>query len=153
VHPAQLDQLWPLNTAIQEENSAEWPKTLVKLGSAYKYFAPRWQALDTALNLQEQIGRERIETRLRELAIYVKLRLQPKMELLTPAHAAMWGPVMSFRVGANSEELAATLAREHDIVVGAVRRDDLNALRISLHIYNSHEDIERILQALQRLRV
>lgn len=153
VHPAQLEQLWPLNTAIQEENSAEWPKTLAKLGSAYKYFAPRWQALDTALNLQEQIGRERIETRLRELAIYAKLRLQPKMELLTPAPAGMWGHMMSFRVAANSDELAAKLAREHDVVVGAVRREGLNALRVSLHIYNSHEDIEKLLQALQRLRV
>lgn len=156
VHPIQLEQLWPLSSSADEMDVPGWPKTLVKLGTAYKYFAPRWQALDTALNFQEQIGRERVETRLRELTIYAKLRLQqlPKIEILTPSHPAMWGPVMSFRVAADPNELAAKLAREYNVIVGAVRRTErLTALRTSLHIYNSHDDIERLLQALQRLRV
>lgn len=156
VHPARLQELWAAGTGVAGERGADdWPLTLARLGGSYRYFAPRWQALDAALLLQEQIGRGRIEARLRELAIYTKLRLQQlaNVEILTPAHPALWGAVMSIRVGVDASVLAERLAREHGVVVGAVRRDGLDAVRVSLHIYNSHDDIERLLQALQqRLR-
>lgn len=153
VQAAQLERLASLS--MRTDTDTGLPTTLTKLGTAYKYFAPRWQALETALDFHEQIGRERVEARLRELAIYAKLRLQqlPGVEILTPSHPSMWGAVMSFRVAADPDELAAKLAREHNVIVGAINHPGLSALRASFHIYNSHEDIERLLLALQRLRV
>lgn len=157
VRGEQLERLWPLSTRAAEDSNfmADWPRTLRKFGTSFPYFGPRYQALEAALNLQEQIGRERIEARIRELAIYAKLRLQqlPAVELLTPSHPAMWSAVMSFRLpNVDAVDLAARLTREDNVVVQALTRPStgFTALRVSLHIYNSHDDIERLLLGIRR---
>lgn len=155
-----IDQLWPLSTRNTDDATAatpqqNWPRALRKFGTSFRYFGPQYQGLEAALTLQEQIGRERVEYRIRELAIYAKLRLQPLrgVEILTPAHPAMWGGIMSFKVPtANVAELATALAREDNVIVQSVASSRLpfTALRTSFHIYNSHDDIERLLRGLQR---
>lgn len=159
VRSEQIDALWPLSTASSEDNAAvlpqHWPRALRKFGVSFRYFGPQQQGLEAALTLQEQIGRERVEYRIRELAIYAKLRLQQlrSVEILTPAHPAMWGGIMSFKVPtANVAELAATLAREDNVIVQPIASSRLpfTALRASFHIYNSHDDIERLLRGVQR---
>lgn len=159
VREEQIERLWPLipradeALAYAESAGVDWPRAMSKFSAGFGRFAPWLQALEVAFNLHEQIGRERIEARIRELAIYAKLRLQPLrgIEILTPAHPAMWSAIMSFKIASLSPaELAAKLAHEDNILAQAVMRPNFSALRISLHIYNSHDDIERLLQGLQR---
>ena len=57
--------------------------------------------------------------------------------------------------GKRAADIAATLARNNRIYVRALRwhsvdSADEGALRISLHIFNSHDDVEQLLQGLQR---
>lgn len=145
-----------------EAQRIAWPATLAKFGSQLRFLGPKLRALESALDFREQLGAERIEARIRELAIYTRLRLQPmtNFELLTPALPGMWAGLLSFRPKhMTSQELTQRLRRSNKIVVSALSHPasalaspegapELSAVRVSLHIYNSHEDVERLLRAL-----
>ena len=65
-----------------------------------RYAWPALRGVEAALEFQQQVGRSKIEARIRELAIYARLRLQqlPGIELLTPARPGLWAGILTFRV-------------------------------------------------------
>jgi len=166
-----LDRLWPLEVdgpagwnesasfGLADPADAEmrsgWPAALRKFGTSYRYYGPLFQGLGVALDVQDRIGRARIEARVRELALYARLRLQEVqgLKLLTPGHPFLWAGLLSFSVPAPSlRALAAALAEDERVIVRAVTHNatGFDALRVSTHIYNSHDEIDRLLFGLQR---
>jgi selenocysteine lyase/cysteine desulfurase len=132
---------WP---ALQRR----WPEDFVEL-------APQFQGVMTALTWQEGFGRARIEARLRELQLYTRLRLQSidGLQIITPAAPGMWLQLLSLKIGRrNAVDLADWLRNNDNVIVSAYvgAQDGLNVLRVSLHLYNSHDEIERLAQGLQR---
>jgi selenocysteine lyase/cysteine desulfurase len=102
------------------------------------------------------VHRGRIEARVRELAIYARMRLQriPAVELLTSARPGLWAGILTFRVpGRRAADIASTLAMANGVYLRALKwpKTDEGALRASLHIFNSSDDIEKFGQALQQL--
>lgn len=151
VHPLEADSV----DADPADPRAEWPAAMRRYGQAYRFFGPLFQPVDSLLAFRNQIGRERIEARIREMAIYARLRLQslPGAELVTPAAPGLWGGILSMRVAAPAAtELAAALAGEDRVVVGVARDPHGSGalLRVSTHIYNTHDEIERLVRSLQR---
>ena len=69
------------------------PAALHKLGNVVPQAWPALRGAEAALDLQQQVLRSRIEARIRELAIYARLRLQQiaGLELLTPARPGACG--------------------------------------------------------------
>ncbi len=138
---------------------ATWPRLQRRWTEDFIAQAPQFQTLPTALAWQEGIGRPRIEARLRELQIYTRLRLQgiEGLELLSPLQPGMWLQILSARSARrNAKELADWLRNNDQVIVSHANatQDGMNVLRISLHVYNSHDEIERLTQGLQRaLRV
>jgi isopenicillin-N epimerase len=166
-----LDRLWPLQSdgplggneggsfGLADPADAElrsgWPAAIRKFGTAYRYFGPLFQGLNVAFELQEKLGRARVEARIRELALYAQLRLReiPGLKLLTPGHPLLWGGIMSFTIpGQALRSMASALAEEDAIVVRHVAHTAIGfeALRVSTHIYNSHDDIDRLLLGLRQ---
>lgn len=166
-----LDRLWPLEAdgptgwnegdsfGLADPADAElrsgWPAALRKFGTSYRYYGPLFQGLNVAFDLQERLGRARIEARTRELAIYAQLRLQeiPELSLFTPVHPQLWGGIMSFSIrGQALRPLASALAEEDAIVVRHVSHSAIGfeALRVSTHIYNSHDDVDRLVAGLKQ---
>lgn len=136
-------------------NRVGWPKLLQRWPTDFIEQAPQFQSLPTALAWQESIGRARIEARLRELQTYVRLNVQNIMdvEMLTPVQPGMWLNLLSLRPGKRSAVDLANWLRNNDRVIVSgfnSTQDGLNVLRVSLHIYNSHDEIERLTQGLQR---
>jgi isopenicillin-N epimerase len=140
-----------------EAGRASWPATLAKFGCNLKFFAPKLRALEAALDFREQLGADRVAARIRELAIYARLRLQTldEFELLTPPQPGMWAGIVAFRPKRGSAtEWAQRLRRSNRIITSAVHYPasahaaEFSALRICLHIYNSHDDVERLVRAL-----
>jgi selenocysteine lyase/cysteine desulfurase len=120
------------------------------------YLWPALRGSEAALDLQAQLNRARIEARVRELAIYARLRLQQlkKVELLTPGRPGLWAAILSLRVpGRSATELADALVRNHRVYVRRLDwpKSEEGALRVSMHIFNSHDDVERLLTGLQLL--
>jgi selenocysteine lyase/cysteine desulfurase len=82
-----------------EPQRGAWPATLAKFGCNVRFLGPKLKALEAALDFREQLGADRIEARIRELAIYARLRLQAlsDIEILTPGQPGMWGGILCFR--------------------------------------------------------
>jgi selenocysteine lyase/cysteine desulfurase len=136
-------------------SGSSWPRLLQRWPNDFIDLAPQFQSLAAALSWQETVGRALIEARLRELQTYVRLRLQnlDGITMLTPQQPGMWLQLLSLRARQhNAVELANWLRTNDNVIVGTFDTNSggLNALRISLHIYNSHDEIERLTQGLQR---
>jgi selenocysteine lyase/cysteine desulfurase len=141
-----------------ETQRAAWPATLAKFGCNTRFLGPKLKALESVLDFREQLGADRIEARIRELAIYARLRLQPlnSFEILTPVQPGMWGGILSLRPKrGTSLEITQRLKRDHRIAASAIVRPayetvpEFSAVRVSLHIFNSHDDVDRLVRAVQ----
>jgi selenocysteine lyase/cysteine desulfurase len=65
----------------------------------------------------------------------------------------MWMQLLSMRPSKHSAtDLAEWLRNNDKVIVSGFRgtQDGMNVLRVSLHLYNSHDEIERLAQGLQR---
>lgn len=155
VEPRGLDSVPPVFWPTDADGNADVPAALHKLGNIVPYAWPALRGVEAALEFQQQIGRAKIEARVRELAIYARLRLQqvPGIELLTPARPGLWAGILTFRVpGKSAPDLAAAVERTHRVHIRPVHRpnDAQGALRLSLHVFNTHDDVEKLIQALQQ---
>jgi isopenicillin-N epimerase len=155
VEPRGLDSVPPVFTPTDADGTAGVPAALHKLGNIVPYAWPALRGVEAALEFQQQVGRSKIEARVRELAIYARLRLQqvPGIELLTPARPGLWAGILTFRVpGKSAPDLAAAVERTHRVHIRALRwpNDPGGALRLSLHVFSTHDDVEKLIQALQQ---
>jgi selenocysteine lyase/cysteine desulfurase len=133
---------------------AAWPATLRKFGTSFGYFGPQWQALAANLDFFETIGKARLAARVRELALYARVRLQQLhgIEFLTPSHTSMWAGVLTLKLqSATSSTLVDALSADR-ITARRVFNPmaGIDAVRISTHVFNSTDDIERLARTLQR---
>lgn len=169
VRREMLDRVWPLQprgidasppvvTPTQAAGQDAAPAALHKLGNVVPHLWPALRGAEAALEFHDQVRRTRIEARIRELAIYARMRLQQLagIELLTPGRPGLWAGIVTFRTpGKRAADIAEALARNNRIFVRALEWPDaaggeVGALRLSLHVFNSHDDVEQLLQALQR---
>jgi len=154
VEPRGLDSVPPVFTPTDVEGNADVPAALHKLGNIVPYAWPALRGVEAALEFQQTVGRSKIEARIRELAIYARLRLQQLtgIEMLTPARPGLWAGILTVRApGKQAIDLAAAIERSHRAHVRAVRspKDADGALRLSPNIYSTHDDIEKLVQGLQ----
>jgi selenocysteine lyase/cysteine desulfurase len=154
VEPRGLDSVPPVFTPTDVEGNADAPAALHKLGNIVPYAWPALRGVEAALEFQQTVGRSKIEARIRELAIYARLRLQQLtgIEMLTPARPGLWAGILTLRApGKQAIDLAAAIERSHRAHVRAVRSpsDADGALRLSPNIYTTHDDIEKLVQGLQ----
>ncbi len=101
VEPRGLDSVPPVFTPTDADGN---DRRAGGLAQARQHRAatpgPPLRGVEAALEFQQQVGRSKIEARIRELAIYARLRLQqlPGIELLTPARPGLWAGILTFRV-------------------------------------------------------
>jgi selenocysteine lyase/cysteine desulfurase len=166
-----LDPLWPLDVdgpagwneggsfGLADPADAElrsgWPAALRKFGTNYRSFLPLFQGLNVAFDMQERIGRARIEARVRELSLYAQLKLQEirGVTLFTPTHPSLWAGIQSFSIGGQAlKPLASALAEKESTVIRHVAHSAIGfeALRVSTHIYNAHDEIDRLVSGLKQ---
>ncbi|HET8626549.1 MAG TPA: aminotransferase class V-fold PLP-dependent enzyme [Thermomicrobiales bacterium] len=104
--------------------------------------------LSNALDYLDAIGIERIERHVLALGGLLRDELAHRgYDLLTPAAPARRGPNICFAC-ADPDALVAGLARRGVLVWGGDGR-----IRVSFHAYNDAADVERLLAALDELRV
>ena len=158
VAPQGVDASPPILTPTQAFGHAGAPAALHKLGNLVPHAWPALRGVEAAMELQQQIGRARIEARVRELAIYTRLRLQQLagVELLTPARPGLWAGIITLRAREkDASAVARSLALGYRVYVRALLWPGAanGALRVSLHMFNTHDEVEKLLQGLtQALR-
>ncbi len=110
--------------------------------------------LAAAMVFQEQIGRERLERRGRELATRLRGRLAAVrgVDVLTPADAGLRAAMVTFRCArVTHDQLFARLLREHAMRCRPVTEEGLNALRVSTHGFNSDAECDALAAAVEKL--
>ncbi len=155
IEPRGLDASPPIFTPTQALGHEAAPATLHKLGNIVPKLWPALRGTESAIEFQQQVGRSKIEARVRELAIYARLRIQQlaNIEILTPARPGLWAGILTLRSARHSGmDLATSLARGNRVYVRGIEWPDstLGALRLSVHIFNTHDEVEKMLQGLDR---
>ncbi|MGH7506561.1 MAG: aminotransferase class V-fold PLP-dependent enzyme, partial [Longimicrobiales bacterium] len=111
----------------------------------------RLAGLDAALRFQEAIGIDRIETRVRQLRrhLYNALAALPRVRIVSPAADALAAGMVSFTIdGVPSLELQARLASDANVRTRVIGEYDYGWMRLSPHIYNTEEEIDRVIELI-----
>ncbi len=113
---------------------------------------PALQAFGAQIEFLQTIGQYEIEMRSRELATMLveELSALDGVHMWTPHQIERRGAVVTFQPGTlRSQEVLAAL--EQDGIVAAARGgSDRPGIRFSPHFYNTEDDIERAVAAIQR---
>jgi len=110
-------------------------------------------AFGEVLRFQARIGRQAIEKRARELAqmLMAELRKVEGVTVWTHPDPARSAAVVSFQVGSLDPHKLNDMLYEKDRIVAASRAGkDRPGLRVCPHLYNSPEEIERVVSAVRR---
>jgi selenocysteine lyase/cysteine desulfurase len=140
---AHGDKGWDLQTTPIQFNGY--------VQSAHRYdFGSRntslYAGVAEAINFLEEIGMDKVESRVKELSTYLQQQLLSfgdKIEMLTPQEASSRLSMISFRIPGKDFMAFNTIASKNNFRIRVVPESGLNALRVSTHIYNNREEIDR----------
>lgn len=111
-------------------------------------------AMAEAMRLQEEIGRDRIAARGRALAMQVHTGLSRirGVELLTSASPELASSMVTFRAASVPfEPMFSRLLRDHALRCRPVSEQKLNAVRVSLHVFNSPAECDKLIAAVDNI--
>ena len=151
IRSERIAQLWPSIV------TAGWADDL-KGARKFEVFGqrddPRVVALEAAVDFLQMIGVKNIETRMRILAkrAHTELSKLSDVQLKTSFQPELSAGVIKFRVGKVSTKHAYdTLWKKNRIAIAMTPSGDSEGLRFSPHIYNSFDEIDRAVAAVQAL--
>jgi len=110
--------------------------------------------LIAAIDFLETIGWQKIYDRQRELAkrLIMGLKKLPRVDFLTSTTDGEFGGIVTFRIKDISiSDLTTTLLKDFRIRVRGITEHKLNACRISLHIFNSPQEVDKLIGAVQEI--
>lgn len=157
---------------VQEEVEPYWTGALSDAGwdlqrgtlefrkDAHKYdFATQNSALyvglGAAIDFLDQLGMDNVTRRGQALASLLRSELQSlgdRVEILTPDEVGGYGSVLGFRLkNIAYDVLQKTLLEQHRIITRMVPENGLNCNRVSTHIYNSRDEVQKLVDALRSL--
>ncbi|HJV73527.1 MAG TPA: aminotransferase class V-fold PLP-dependent enzyme [Noviherbaspirillum sp.] len=111
-------------------------------------------AIEDAIAFHQRIGSRNKEARLRYLKEYwvSRVRTLPHIELMIPDAPESSCAIAAFRIaGMEAQQVAATLFDEHRIFTVATDVDGIKVVRVTPHLYNSAEDMDKLVAALAHL--
>lgn len=107
-----------------------------------------------AANFHAQIGKKKIETRLRELNQHLfdgLEELTATLDLLTPRETASRISLLSFRPKTSTYQACGAALGKAGFRIRQVPEGGVNAIRVSAHIYTSKEELDAFLAALRQI--
>jgi selenocysteine lyase/cysteine desulfurase len=154
--PRGIDTSPPVITPTQAIGYEASPSAIRRFGNIVPQLWPALRGSEAALELHDRVNRARIEARVRELVLYARLRLQSVegIQFMTPVAAGLWAGILTFRlpgrVTANVVNALARINRVHFAGLAWPTQSE-SSLRLSLHMINSHDEIDRMMQGFQHL--
>jgi selenocysteine lyase/cysteine desulfurase len=109
--------------------------------------------LGAALDYLSAFGVAKIEAynlALRHQA-YESLATVPRIQVVSPPAGPLASPLLTYRLpeGVDSRALQLRLMQAHDVVVKVVPKQWLNGHRVSTHLFNSADDLDKLVRALK----
>jgi selenocysteine lyase/cysteine desulfurase len=152
----RMDEVAPVLVGAYSGDAPFLPGKFVLTDSAVRYeYGTRNSAaavgLAAAIRFQEEVGRERIAARGRELAERVRhgLAALSGVEILTPEPAVLHGSIVTFKTAqVPYDRLFGRLMKDHTMRCRPVSEQKLDALRISTHLFNSRAQCDALVAAV-----
>jgi selenocysteine lyase/cysteine desulfurase len=158
VKEARLDEVTPLHIGAYSNKDYQLPDVFSYTPTAVRYeYGTRNAAIPVATaaaaDFQTQIGRQRIADYGHYLAGLLQegLRKFPKIEILTPEDPAMRGSITTIRHADIPWDKLNAHFGANKLRTRVVTEQDLNAVRISTHVFNNEKHVEMVLEALRKL--
>lgn len=111
--------------------------------------------LGAAFDFLNLIGQEKITRYGHAMADYLRKSLQENfsnIEILTPEEAASKASVLTFRFpGTASNALQNKIQQAGNIRLRGVDENELNAIRVSLHVYNNFAEIDTLVETMENV--
>lgn len=108
-----------------------------------------------AADFLHHLGMQNVARRGQALAAHLRKRLLEigdRIEILTPDEAGGYGSVVGFRVkSVPFDALHKQLLEKYHMVTRMVPENGVNCNRLSTHIYNSFDEVDRAVEAIQRI--
>ncbi len=108
--------------------------------------------LGAAVDFLHHLGMENVARRGQAMANHLRtrlLRLGDRVEILTPEEKGGYGSVLGFRVKTVPFDiLHKELLEQYRIITRAVPENGVNSNRISTHIYNSFDEVDKVADAI-----
>lgn len=163
VRKDMLDTLQPYFVGAGSDNG-KWDTASVPIKSgqyaetAHRYFGGTqslglYRGVDAAIAFIETIGMKNIHNRIKSLGKYTQdrlLDLGDRIELLTPTEDRSRCAVTGFRIkGVDFAKFYQTCL-ENKIHIRSVSENGLNSLRVSTHIYNNKDEIDKLMDMVRK---
>lgn len=151
VRSERISDLWPPIV------TAGWTRELTgarRLDVVGQREDPRVVAFGAAVDFIQNIGIAKIEARSLALAAHAKRLLAdiPAVQMKSAMAPEMSGAVVKFSLrNRPTREAYDTLWQKHRIALAITAAGDAEGLRCSPHVYNSFEDIERLVAGVREL--
>jgi cysteine desulfurase/selenocysteine lyase len=143
-------------------SDAGWDLTTTPMMKGYNPTAHRYDygsqsaslfaGAEASVNFMEEIGMEKVEKRVKELATRLQgglLQLGDKVEMLTPVEERSRAGMVSFKLQSKTNTEFNTIAGHNKFRIRIVPESGLNAIRISTHIYNNEAEIDRFVNLVK----
>jgi len=151
ISPAWIDRLWPLVA------SGGW-NDLALQSDRFDHVGTRNESLlvgfDAAIRFHDAIGTARIEARSRGLATRLDagLRQVPRVRIVSPAAPEVRSAMVSFQVeGMQGTEVVRRLWAMGPVRVRHVGEHGLDYVRLSTHIYNNPDEVDRVVSMIETI--
>ena len=145
---ASQDQVWPTVVSTGWDDPKRGAARFDRLSQRAH---PLVLALGAAIDFQNAIGSERIESRVRALHGYARQQIAalPGVKFHTSANPQLSNALLAFTLpNVKNADIVETLKKRHRVWTRTVEYD-LNAVRISTHIYNTEPQIDQLVAGLQ----
>ena len=153
----RLEDIRPTEVGAYSDQGYSLPDRFDYIDSARRHEsgtrnAPLVVGLKTACEFMAGIGMDRVRQRGLDLTERLRTGLESvdSVEILTPLDADLHGSILTFRSAEmDFRQLYETISADFQLRIRIVTEADLNAVRISLHIFNSEQDADRVIRAVQ----
>lgn len=140
--------LWPNIVEAEWENPAVGA---LKYSNVGRIADPLPIALGEALHFQTNIGKPRIERRIKTLAAYLKEEAAriPNVQVLTPTDPELSGGLTVLGLhGMRNDQFVSYMLEKYNLVLARIF-NERNAIRVSTHIFISFKQIDTLLEGLK----
>jgi len=151
VRNERIPQIWP---SIVTAGWTDHLKGARKLEVFGQRDDPRVVALEAAVDFINLIGMPAVEARLQALATRAKAQLReiPAVELKTNLEPRLSGGVVKFRLrNMPTKQAYDALWEKHRLAIAMTPAGDAEGLRVSPHIYNSPDEVDRAVAAVKAI--
>ncbi|MBA2355989.1 MAG: aminotransferase class V-fold PLP-dependent enzyme [Acidobacteria bacterium] len=151
VRAERLAELWPPIVTAGWSNELKGARRLDVVGQRED---PRVVALEAAVDFMRIVGIDKVQARSLALAARAKRLLAdlPAVQMKSAMAPELSGAVVKFALrGRPTTEAYDALWQKHRIALAITANGDAEGLRCSPHVYNTFEDIDRLVAGVREL--